>query len=72
MIQLLCIGTGVYAFVVLKDGVTSSNDEVETALKNLIRTQIGSFALPQAMLVRGEREGRERERERGREREGRK
>lgn len=44
-------GTGVYAFVILKDGVTDSEEVVKEDLKKLIKTQIGSFAVPQGFLV---------------------
>lgn len=40
-----------YAFVVPKDGVTDSVQDIEDGLKKLIKTQIGSFAVPQSILV---------------------
>ena len=44
--------TGIYAFVIEKDGVTDSEEEVVQHLKQLIRKQIGGFAVPEAFLVR--------------------
>ena len=44
--------SGVYAFVMLKDGVTDSELEVTKALQQLVRTHIGGFAVPEAFLVR--------------------
>lgn len=44
--------TGIYAFVIEKDGVTDSEEEVIQHLKQLIRKQIGGFAVPEAFLVR--------------------
>ena len=43
---------GVYAFVILKDGVTDSELEVTNGLQQLVRTHIGGFAVPEAFLVR--------------------
>ena len=40
-----------FAFVILKDGVTDSEEVIEEDLKKLIRNQIGSFAVPQGFLV---------------------
>lgn len=37
--------------MVLKDGVTDTSEEVEAALRKLIKTQIGSFAVPNTILV---------------------
>ena len=42
---------GVYAFVILKDGVTDPEDEIIKDLQQLVRTQIGGFAVPQSFLV---------------------
>lgn len=44
--------SGIYAFVIEKDGVTDSEEEVIQHLKQLIRKQIGGFAVPEAFLVR--------------------
>jgi len=41
----------VYAFVVLKDGVTDPQDEIVKDLQQLVATQIGRFAVPQSLLV---------------------
>ena len=43
---------GIYAFVIEKDGVTDSEEEVIQHLKQLIRKQIGGFAVPECFLVR--------------------
>ena len=43
--------TGVYAFVILKDGVTDPEEEIIRDLQQLVRTQIGGFAIPQSFLV---------------------
>ena len=42
---------GVFAFVILKDGVTDSEEAIKEDLKKLIKIQIGSFAVPQGFLV---------------------
>ena len=44
--------TGIYAFVIEKDGVTDSEEEVIQHLKQLVRKQIGGFAVPESFLVR--------------------
>lgn len=43
--------SGVYAFVILKDGVTDPEEEIIRDLQQLVRTQIGGFAIPQSFLV---------------------
>ena len=43
--------TGIYAYVILKDGVTDDEDSIKQDLKKLIKTQIGSFAVPNEILV---------------------
>ena len=43
---------GIYAYVILKDGVTDSEEEIKKDLIQLVKTQIGSFAVPQHILVR--------------------
>ena len=35
----------------LKDGVTDSEEVVVKALRNIVRTQIGGFAIPETFLV---------------------
>ena len=47
-----CTLQGIYAFVIEKDGVADSDEEVIQHLKQLIRKQIGGFAVPEAFLVR--------------------
>ena len=47
-----CTPQGIYAFVIEKDGVADSDEEVIQHLKQLIRKQIGGFAVPEAFLVR--------------------
>ena len=42
-----------YVFVIEKDGVADSEEEVIQHLKQLIRKQIGGFAVPEAFLVNG-------------------
>ena len=42
---------GIYAYVILKDGVDDDEQVIEEDLKKLIKTQIGSFAVPQQILV---------------------
>ena len=46
-----CLFTGIYAFVIEKDGVEDSEDEVIQHLRQLIRKQIGGFAIPEHFLV---------------------
>ena len=44
--------TGVYAFVILKDGVENTVEEsVVKALKDLVKKKIAAFAIPNAFLV---------------------
>lgn len=43
--------SGIYAFVILKDGVTDSEEEMAQSLKKLVRKKIGSFAVPQLVMV---------------------
>ena len=42
---------GIYGYVILKDGVTESDDEIIRGLRNIVRNQIGSFAVPELLLV---------------------
>ncbi|KAL5463395.1 hypothetical protein EMCRGX_G032288 [Ephydatia muelleri] len=44
-------GEGVYAYIILKDGVTVSDEHIIENLKKIVKAQIGSFAIPQAFLV---------------------
>lgn len=43
--------TGIYAFVVLKDGVTQTEDELVKDLRNNVKKRIASFAQPDFFLV---------------------
>lgn len=45
------LGSGIYAYAILKDGVTESEEEVIEGLRNIVKTQIGSFAVPEILLV---------------------
>ena len=45
-------GSGIYGFVILKDGVTEPEEKVNDGLRNIVRTQIGGFAVPEILLVR--------------------
>ena len=49
---LILTPSGIYAFVILKDGVTDSDEEMAQSLKKLVRKKIGSFAVPQLVMVR--------------------
>ena len=44
-------GSGIYGYVILKDGVMDSEEEVISRLRNMVRTQIGGFAVPDTLLV---------------------
>lgn len=48
----LFIISGIYAYVILKDGVTDNEDDIKKDLVQLVKSQIGSFAIPQFILVR--------------------
>ena len=48
---MLLLFTGIYAFVILKDGVVDNEDDVIANLQQLIRKHIGGFAVPQHFLV---------------------
>ena len=37
--------------MILKDGVTESDEEVIEGLRNIVRAQIGGFAVPEVILV---------------------
>ena len=52
MYWLITALLGIYAYVILKDGVTDSEEEIKKDLIQLVKTQIGSFAVPQHILVR--------------------
>ena len=42
---------GVYAFVILKNGVADKEEEVVEGLKDLVKRKIAAFAVPNAFLV---------------------
>ena len=42
---------GVYAFVIVKDDVTESEEEIVNGLQKIVRAQIGGFAVPESFLV---------------------
>lgn len=44
-------GEGLYAFIIMKNNVTVSDEEVKTVLKGLIRKNIAGYAVPDHMLV---------------------
>ena len=41
----------IYAFVILKDGVKDSEEDIIKDLQQLVKKHIGGFAVPQLMLV---------------------
>ena len=43
--------SGIYAFVILKNDVTESGEEMAQSLKQLVKKKIGSFAVPQLVMV---------------------
>ena len=50
---LLLFASGIYGYVILKDGVSESDEEVIKGLRNIVRTQIGGFAVPEIIMVNG-------------------
>ncbi|CAI8016115.1 Acetyl-coenzyme A synthetase [Geodia barretti] len=44
-------GEGIYAFVILKDGVVASVETIAEDLKTIVRKKIASFALPNQFLI---------------------
>ena len=44
-------GSGIYGYVILKDGVCESDKEVIKGLRNIVRMQIGGFAVPEILMV---------------------
>ena len=44
-------GEGLYAFIILKDDVAVTEDEIKNTLKGLIRNNIAGYAVPDHMLV---------------------
>ena len=50
---LLSNSIGVYAFVILKDGLEDTAEEsIVKTLKELVKKKIATFAIPNAFLVR--------------------
>ena len=47
----LLFGSGIYGYVILKDGVSESDEEVIKGLRNIVRSQIGGFAVPEILMV---------------------
>ena len=50
--MLKCLNSGIYGYVILKDGVSESDEEVIKRLRNIVRSQIGGFAVPEILMVR--------------------
>ncbi len=46
----------IYAFIVLKDGVSDNEEGVVSDVQQLVKKHIGSFAVPQTVLVKRENE----------------
>ncbi|XP_070578293.1 acetyl-coenzyme A synthetase 2-like, mitochondrial [Ptychodera flava] len=44
-------GEGVYAYITLKEGVTEPEDQIMKELKELVKTQIASYAVPEMIQV---------------------
>ena len=44
-------GQGIAAYIILCDGVTDSVEDVEENLRKLVKSKIGSFAVPQKFMV---------------------
>ncbi|CAI7997283.1 Acetyl-coenzyme A synthetase 2-like, mitochondrial [Geodia barretti] len=44
-------GEGIYGYVILKDGVCESDEEVIKGLRNIVRMQIGGFAVPEILMI---------------------
>ena len=49
--MLFCLGTGVYAYAILKDDATISPEDLRNDLKGIVRQKIGSFAVPEVIQV---------------------
>lgn len=47
----VCVCADIFAFIVLKDGVSDSEEGVVTDIQQLVRKHIGGFAVPQLVLV---------------------
>ena len=48
---VVVFGSGIYGYVILKDGVCESDEEVIKGLRNIVRMQIGGFAVPEILMV---------------------
>lgn len=44
-------GQGIYAFVILRDGVEDEEEVITDHLRSLVQERIGSFAVPQQFLI---------------------
>ena len=42
---------GIYAYVILMDGVSDDEETIKEDLKKIVKEQIGSFAVPHEILV---------------------
>ena len=42
---------GIYAYVILMDGVSDDEETIKEDLRKLVKQQIGSFAVPHEILV---------------------
>lgn len=51
-LNIVSLIIGIYAYVILKDNVTDDEELIKQDLLKLVKTQIGSFAVPQFILVR--------------------
>lgn len=45
------VSTGVFAYVILKNGVSVTEKEIIEGLKELVKKKIAAFAVPTAFLV---------------------
>ena len=43
---------GVIAFIILRDGVDTKEEDIIASLKDLVRKKIAAFAIPTAFVVR--------------------
>ena len=46
-----CCFPGVYAYVILKDGVDTDNGHLKEELKRMVKKAIGSHAVPEMIQV---------------------
>lgn len=47
----VCVCADIFAFVVLKDGVSDSEEGMVADIQQTVRKHIGGFAVPQIVLV---------------------